>query len=214
MLSEVVEGSPGNHFATKHGYREVLRDSQSVTTIGTIDPALLADVAARDHGDYRLVRWTEHVPEALVDSYALAKRAMADAPTGESGWETPPWDSTQIRDAEDRVAERGQLLTGTAAIAPDGTVAGLTEIVTDPRSPRRAEQEDTIVVPAHRGHALGLWMKADMIDRLRAEHPETVEISTWNAASNDYMLAINRALGFALQTTWLDVRTELEPAGR
>jgi RimJ/RimL family protein N-acetyltransferase len=47
-----------------------------------------------------------------------------------------------------------------------------------------------------RGHGLGLWAKAAMVRRLRAEHPGIVEIETDNAQDNTHMLAANRRLGF------------------
>jgi hypothetical protein len=75
-----------------------------------------------------------------------------------------------------------------------GAVAGLTELELGP--PPRAFQEDTAVVPAHRGSGLGLWIKADMLCRLRAERPDVTEVITGNAASNEYMLRINTRLGF------------------
>lgn len=209
VLSEVAEGSPGERWATGHGFREVLREPQSVLDLTRVGASLLADVAGRDHAGYRLARWTGRVPEEFAASYATAKESMADAPTGDSGWQQTPWDERTLRDSEARIAEQGIETYGTLTVAPDGSVAGLTETHVDPRSPRRAGQEDTIVVRAHRGHGLGLWMKADLIEALRAHRPEVTEISTWNAATNDHMLAINRTLGFTVQTWWLNIRREL-----
>ena len=48
----------------------------------------------------------------------------------------------------------------------------------------------------HRGHGLGLWLKAAMVRRLPAEHPAFTEVETDNAEDNVHMLAVNRALGF------------------
>jgi hypothetical protein len=76
-----------------------------------------------------------------------------------------------------------------------GAVAGFTEVLASHRS-YRAHQEDTAVVPAHRGSGLGLWIKSEMLVRLRAERPDVTEVITGNATSNRYMLAINGRLGF------------------
>ena len=54
------------------------------------------------------------------------------------------------------------------------------------------------MVPAHRGRGLGLWVKADMLVRLRAERPEVAEVLTGNASSNRHMLAVNERLGYRL----------------
>ena len=75
-----------------------------------------------------------------------------------------------------------------------GAVAGLTELQV--ARPPRAYQDDTAVVPDHRGSGLGLWVKADMLRRLRAERPEFTEVITGNAASNAHMLRINTRLGY------------------
>ena len=64
--------------------------------------------------------------------------------------------------------------------------------------------------PEHRGHALGKWLKAVMLQRILDERPEAVDIRTGNADSNDAMLGINRELGFKphrAYTTW-QVTTE------
>ena len=60
-----------------------------------------------------------------------------------------------------------------------------------------AFQGDTGVRPDHRGHGLGAWMKAVNHLRLADERPDVEWVQTWNAASNEPMLRINRALGFA-----------------
>jgi RimJ/RimL family protein N-acetyltransferase len=52
------------------------------------------------------------------------------------------------------------------------------------------------VDPTHRGHGLGLWMKATMLQRVLAVRPEVTSIETGNADVNEHMLRINRRLGF------------------
>ncbi|MEV7771795.1 GNAT family N-acetyltransferase [Kitasatospora sp. NPDC086791] len=94
------------------------------------------------------------------------------------------------------VADRGDTLLIVAAVHDDGTMAGYTEIVLPHGASPRAQQYDTAVVPAHRGSGLGLWAKAAMVRRLRAEHPGVAEIETDNAHDNVHMVAVNHALGF------------------
>jgi len=55
-----------------------------------------------------------------------------------------------------------------------------------------------LVLREHRGHGLGLRLKAANALRLMDELPEVSSIRTWNAASNAYMLAVNRRLGYAV----------------
>ena len=61
--------------------------------------------------------------------------------------------------------------------------------------PAEAFQEDTSVVRAHRGHRLGLLMKAAMLRWVGDERPEVGAIDTWNDATNHHMIAINERLG-------------------
>ena len=65
----------------------------------------------------------------------------------------------------------------------------------DEFAPAVAFQEDTSVVRAHRGHRLGLLMKADMLRWISHERPEVSATDTWNATTNHHMIAVNERLG-------------------
>lgn len=61
---------------------------------------------------------------------------------------------------------------------------------------RTVDQDDTIVLVEHRGHRLGMLLKAAnlaQLERLRPGHPSIV---TYNAEENRHMLTVNEALGF------------------
>ena len=64
-----------------------------------------------------------------------------------------------------------------------------------PSKPWLAEQDDTLVAAGHRGHRLGMLVKIANLRRL-AELPRVERVTTFNAAENEHMLAINVALGF------------------
>src|SRR2546430_2748961 len=93
-----------------------------------------------------------------------------------------------------------------------------------PGLPMKTNQLELAAV--HRGHKLGLWMKAAMLDRILRERPEAKVIRTGNANTNAQMLGINTQLGFKLawqSTLWqvpiADVRkglglTEEAPVSR
>jgi GNAT superfamily N-acetyltransferase len=64
-----------------------------------------------------------------------------------------------------------------------------------------ADQEDTAVLAAHRGHGLGIWMKAANLQRLAAARPEIRRVHTSSAADNQHMLRVNHQLGFTETTS-------------
>jgi GNAT superfamily N-acetyltransferase len=78
----------------------------------------------------------------------------------------------------------------------DGAISGMTDVVKHPYEAGFVRQFFTGVHPRARGRGLGKWLKAAMLEHVRAAHPDTVYMSTENAGSNASMLAINHALGF------------------
>lgn len=58
------------------------------------------------------------------------------------------------------------------------------------------DQWDTIVLHGHRGHRLGMLVKAANIVALRQAGPQAAAIITWNAEENRHMLSVNEALAF------------------
>ena len=118
----------------------------------------------------------------------------------------------QVRDA-DWVAQReqqqaqspGDRWTIFARERATQRLVGYTQVFFYEDWPGHVDQGDTGVHPGHRGHGLGRWLKAAMIDRIFREKPESFRIRTHNAFSNAPMLAINNELGFvvtAKQTVW------------
>lgn len=77
-----------------------------------------------------------------------------------------------------------------------GTCAGVSNVWLNDWNPAVINQGDTGVHPDHRGHALGKWLKAAMLKKIKAERPQARVVRTDNAYSNDAMLGINNALGF------------------
>jgi GNAT superfamily N-acetyltransferase len=195
LLLEADDGSPGEAFCRARGLRAVSRGRLSLLRLAEVDWADAEALAAAAHPDYRLVSWTDRCPDELVEQYAVAKTAMNDAPVDDADIGQHVYTAEVIRQNESGHREMGFTDWVTVAVHEQtGAVAGLTELELGP--PPRAFQEDTAVVPAHRGTGLGLWIKADMLCRLRAERPDVTEVITGNAASNDHMLRINIRLGF------------------
>ena len=73
-------------------------------TLAEVDSALW-DVPVP--AGYRLAQWTSHTPENLLSSYATARNAIHDAPTGEQTVPSPQWAPGSVRAAEEDYLERG-----------------------------------------------------------------------------------------------------------
>jgi hypothetical protein len=79
-----------------------------------------------------------------------------------------------------------------------GQIAGYTELRIPADLPGWGLQGNTAVARRHRGHQLGLLLKAQMLELLAVHEPGLERIATWNAAANRHMVAINEQLGFGV----------------
>jgi len=212
VTGEVVEGTDGVGFAEAAGFRCVLRDRRSILVLADLDRDRLAALAGADHPGYELRLWHEEVPEDMLDRYAEAKQAMNDAPQGDLDLSPVRFDAERVRARVELQLARGNRAYHVVAVdSRTGAVAGLTELVVWARVlPMRGDQQDTCVVPAHRGRGLGLWMKAAMLRHLLAVEPALVDIQTWNAETNTHMLAVNAALGFRRERAWREYQAAVD----
>jgi len=166
--------------------------------------ALLAD-SWRHADGYRLEQWTG-VPadEFIADVAYLDGRLFLDAPTGDLAIEPQKVDAARVREAEERQFAVGRTTfhTGVVHVAT-GRMIAWTMIAGDNDTPAHAWQNITIVDPDHRGHRLGMIVKLENLRYLRAKVPALAAISTFNAAANRHMLAINEAMGFRRVDSWI-----------
>lgn len=156
---------------------------------------------------YQLRQWTGAPPEDLAPALLIAKRRSGDLPAdGFPGTRTDPAKALHVM--PNRVRRLGNILHTVAAVAESGGIVGYTELVVIGGT-GRAEQQNTNVLAAHRGHALGRVLKIAMLDRIALLHPEVMEVDTENAADNGPMLAINTALGFRVisctRRRWVEI---------
>jgi GNAT superfamily N-acetyltransferase len=207
VIAETDPGSPGDVFLPARGFRNVLT---LIHTRLPMERADLADLADRPHPGYRLVSWEGTVPDALAETFTAARRAMDDMPMGDTDYGTVVWDIDQVRAAALAVEERGDLLYTVVAVDDsDGTVAGFTELVVPGDGTGDGRTYSTGVLPEHRGHGLGRWMKAESIMRTRRHHPGVEGLLTDTADDNPYMRGINDSLGYAPTHTVLLYQLDL-----
>lgn len=192
LVLSAAADSPGPAWAAAVGARRVQRLWES-------EADLTAPVAPGDAAPpgYRLERWRDGVPEELLAAYATAVDAMADSPDGGLGYVSAPNSPQHVRAVEQFARRAGRERRVVAAVHEgSGVVAGLTALEFPSLAPEVAHQEDTVVVPAHRGHGLGLWVKAEMLRWLAADGAAVRRIRTTTEPSNVHMLRINERLGF------------------
>ena len=91
---------------------------------------------------------------------------------------------------------RGVTLLTAAAVAPEGHLAGYTELGLMSTGREHGQTWNTLVLPGHRGHGLGMWIKLANLEAARRLRPELRRVTTWNAEANQHMIAINEAIGF------------------
>ncbi len=149
---------------------------------------------------YTLLSWAGATPPEYCAGLAGVLNAFADAPADE-GYERQAWDADRVRDEFDIITQWDALrrYSVVAVHAQSGEMAGLTQVYVTPGSPAWATQGITAVARNHRGHRIGLLVKTAMLDWLAAAEPRRrTHITTDNADSNQWMIAINDLLGFEI----------------
>lgn len=189
---------PGEAFAACWGLSNKLTDLHRVLDLPV--PAKRLDALGADaphHTAYRLEQWVGPCPGEHVDAYCrLRGSIVSEAPMGDLDIEDEAYDEERLR-AEERDLEQMQRVAyTTAAVGPDGDLVGHTMLVVAGTDPGMVYQWDTLVLPKHRGHRLGLALKVANLAWVQREHPDRTQVHTFNAASNAAMIAVNDALGF------------------
>jgi GNAT superfamily N-acetyltransferase len=196
-----AEGVAGVAFARALGARPVLTEIRrllDLTSIGDQELATLTEQAWEHADGYSLVQWVDRAPdEALHDLADLMVHMSTDPPLEDMEWDAEKYDAARVRAQEANVIAMGRRRVTTAASHDrTGQLVGYTDIGVNASRPRVAYQWNTIVRSEHRGHRLGLLIKAANLRLLRETTPGAELVNTWNAEINDHMIAINEALGF------------------
>jgi len=170
----------------------------------------LYDEAAAAAGGYELVRMAGRTPPGSREAMAELMSAINDAPSDDLDIEDEVFTADRLEAYESATLARGmRLYRLVARHRGSGALAGHTVVAVEAAQPSVAEQHDTAVARAHRGHRLGLLLKAGMLLWLAQAEPRLETVDTWNAESNEHMVAVNEALGYRVmgrelhfQTSW------------
>jgi RimJ/RimL family protein N-acetyltransferase len=148
-------------------------------------------------GDYDVKRIAGPIPEELLATFVEATAAINDAPLDDLEMEDEVFTAERSRAFEHAQLASGNRVYRVIAVhRSSGAVAGLTAVNVDGELPEYGHQLDTSVVRAHRGHRLGLLLKADMVRWLAEAEPQLEQVDTFNAESNDHMVGVNERLGY------------------
>ena len=187
-------------FAGRNGFESKAIEVNRRQDISTLDwptvETLYAD-AERAASAYELIRITGKLPDELLDGMVAVTASINDAPKDDLDIEDDEFTPERLRAYED--AQFGHDRTIYRVIAREratGELAGHSTIVVEQERPHIAEQHDTAVDQAHRGHRLGALVKTGMLLWLRESEPAVTQIDTWNAESNNHMIAINEQLNY------------------
>ena len=198
----------GAEFCRQFGAEQALVAEENRLDLATIDRDLvdqwITDGPVRAPS-YRLLFVDGCTPPDLADRVAEALNIMNTAPRENLDVGDVQMTADLLREFEEAAAATGKRRWSYYAQDRSGRFVGLTSIVIEPGTPDRVHVGDTAVDPAHRGRGLGKWLKAAITRQILAGLPGVRWVITYNAGSNDSMLAINRQLGFhtaAVHTMW------------
>ncbi|MGZ8745443.1 MAG: N-acetyltransferase family protein, partial [Nocardioides sp.] len=194
------DNEAGRAFAKRHGFELKSQEVCRRQYLADLDRDALAarQREALQHATaYELVRRLGRTPDDELAALAAVTEAINDAPTDDLDVEDEVFSAERVRDYETAQLGQGQRLHRVfARHRESGELAGHTVVAVSGERPENAEQHDTSVVRAHRGHRLGLLLKTDMLDWLAETQPQVTSVETWNAESNDAMIGVNEILGY------------------
>ena len=200
--------APGEAFARVLDYAVASRES--LKELALSDYLGRREALAVDPGRYRLITHDTVCPDEHLESFGrLLGMLMSEVPLGELDLEDSEWSPERIRAAEQREVDTGRHLYTALAIAPDGAVAGVSDVRIDDTDREHGQVGITIVDPVHRGHRLGLALKIATHDLAVATYPTLVSVDTCNAEVNTHMNAVNDALGYRSIETLLELQKKL-----
>jgi GNAT superfamily N-acetyltransferase len=208
---EVVGGTPAASFYGQYGFRHVYTEMRSILSLSTVDWDHVAEMASGLVSGYVVQVHEGTLPESLLPAYAEAKQVRRSDPTGDMELRPSSYDTDRLRASLHCLNQRGLRPYIVVAIHErSGVVAGLTELVVPAQHPSRADQYDTIIVPAHNSYGLARAIKARMLLELRQRQPNVREVQTWHATDREQLQQVNKELGFQADREWREYEVDTD----
>ncbi|MDU3175656.1 MAG: hypothetical protein E6689_09595, partial [Corynebacterium striatum] len=111
------------------------------------------------------------------------------------------WTEEMLQEAAKHHA-RSKTVTANAVLIDEEGIAALSVLLLDPSHPEVAKQELTITHRRARGRGWGMLVKQALWGEIAARYPRLKRVTTYNALSNERMLAINAKLGIEPKFWW------------
>lgn len=192
--------SPQARFALSRGFRLMQVETFSRLILGPPDELKAIATRARESvpGQYEIDTWSgPGTGTRASDMAALLAALSAGIPTGGATLEEEHFDAERVTAQERAFAEAGiEDLVTAARHRPTGQLVAMTRIIKDPSVDEMADQWETVVRSDHRGHGLGLAVKAVNHAAASTRWPGLDRLITGNASENEHMLRINDSLGY------------------
>lgn len=205
--------SPGGRFALALGFAAKHTELRLLLDLPPDELRLCeieAGAAARSVG-YESVGWVGPAPAQLLDALAELHTLMAvDVPSGELSREPLVYDAERVRGMHQRLIDQGYGLVTTLLLDSKSRPVGYTSMFVMGGANREVLQDETFVLPAHRGRGLGTRAKLANLRLLAERFPHAEHVHTWTAEVNDAMRAVNDRLGFRPVETMYELELELE----
>lgn len=195
-------------FAKRHGFVQAaveVNRRQDIVNLDWTTVQKLYDEAVLASADYEVLQLTGELPDDMLDGMVAVTSSINDAPKDDLDIEDDVFTPERLRNYEkSRQGHNETLYRVIARHRTTGELAGHSVVVVHRERPHIAEQHDTAVSRDHRGHRLGALVKTAMLLWLRETEPQVTQLDTWNAESNDHMIAINEQLNYYVVTRTID----------
>jgi GNAT superfamily N-acetyltransferase len=200
-------------FAQRHGFERKATAVNRRQDIANLDWAVvqkLYDEAAAVASSYELLKVTGPLPEELLEGMVAVTASINDAPKDDLDIEDDEYSPERLRAYEQaQVKSDRSLYRVIAREKSTGALAGHSTITVEHERPHIGEQNDTAVSRDHRGHRLGALLKSAMLLWMRDQEPALTQLDTWNAESNNHMIAINEQLNYRIIARALEFQKKL-----
>lgn len=155
---------------------------------------------------YDVVRWRGRCPDEHRAAYIAMRNQMnSDVPVGELDLEPEVIDDERLALSEERLLKAYDVRAAAARRRSDGVFGGYS-LVFVPHGTDYAWQDDTLVMPGHRGHRLGAALKSANYADLPAA---VTTVHTWTAPTNTAMHRTNTAMGFRVVERMYEMEVDL-----